>query len=50
VYPARRHDGGGAPRSGGARHTAGHEHVGSKALTQIDEVVKGRDGGLEGGE
>jgi hypothetical protein len=30
VYPARRHDGGGASRSGGARRTAGHEHAGRR--------------------
>jgi len=38
VYPTKRHDDGGASRSGGARRTVGHEHVGSKALTRINEV------------
>jgi len=42
VYPARRHDGSGASRSGGARRTAGHKHAGSKVPTQIDEVEMGR--------
>jgi len=42
VYLARRHDGGGAPRSGGARRTAGHEHMESKAPTWIDEMEMGR--------
>ena len=37
MYPARRHDGGGASRSGGARRTAG-----SKAPMRIDEVEMGR--------
>ena len=41
VYPARRHDSGGASRSGSARRTAGHEHAGSKAPTHIDEVEMG---------
>ena len=42
MYPARRHDGGSATRSDGARRTTGHEHVWSKAPTRIDEVEMGR--------
>ena len=42
VYPARRHDDNGVSRSGGARRTMGHEHMGAKAPTQIDEVEMGR--------
>jgi len=41
VYLARRHDGGGASRSGDARRTTGHEHAGLKAPTRINEVEIG---------
>jgi hypothetical protein len=42
VYPARRHDGGGVTRSGGARCMVGRERAGSMAPMLIDVVEMGK--------